>query len=629
MAFTSIALNYTYNTDYCATFEFYTDLVGKLGRKLDDLLHACEAEKHPNYAAWKETELRMMSQYMNEYRETNTDTLYAYTSAIQIGNIQHLRVTCKDSAMLPSNWTEKALCSVCSTADDWDDNPIMFCDCCYLPMHVKCVAAEVQELGDESWVCQLCSFLISQIPHIETPRAFDAIRRLGTEDVEKRGECLVNNLRLAKFDSTVPFLPISDTVYDKFVKAEASATVDNIYNGWPFVRDPRIYAKMSTPHHTDAAPLVPFCMLCGFSTLCLAGGPALPTNRPPLWAHVKCALTIEIAPKRSGEEAQQAPRKGGAHLYTGRCFDCKRWGSCLVQCSNAECTKFFHIPCVTALRECLYEWDTVLNKPEILCQVHAKGVSPTSLLRKVQQRLEGDCYRNRAGTPGGLDVPFKRDGSWKLGIYAKDFLETDKSRLLQLFRDAYCRFRSPDSDGDTKGAAHAAEAGTEGVLLVCFNQNGLSPQFDLQPDGPAPASPPGGGGLKRERESLEQGPLEQMELDRGPLEPVAVDDELDVSIPLETLPTPCMLMDIFTDLPSFQTVRYASGLTDDKNVSFFRSACEAAVVLSELFNLGRDVKFIVNLFNYISGVSFRRGLDICGPEVARQINSRAADQFCR
>ncbi|RQX74721.1 PHD-finger domain-containing protein [Toxoplasma gondii CAST] len=103
------------------------------------LLMSIEREKRPDWRAWAEVEDRMLRHYIEQSAKSSLDTRHTYTLTQQSRDILRLRVSCSSSGRLPPEWAERALCTVCGSGEDWDEDPIMFCDGCYQPVHFLCL----------------------------------------------------------------------------------------------------------------------------------------------------------------------------------------------------------------------------------------------------------------------------------------------------------------------------------------------------------------------------------------------------------------------------------------------------------------------------------------------------------
>ncbi|PFH35362.1 hypothetical protein BESB_062490 [Besnoitia besnoiti] len=103
------------------------------------LLTSIQREKRPDWRAWAEVEDRMLRLYIEQSARSSLDTRHTYTLTQQSRDILRLRISCTSSGRLPPEWAERALCTVCGSGEDWDEDPIMFCDGCYQPVHFLCL----------------------------------------------------------------------------------------------------------------------------------------------------------------------------------------------------------------------------------------------------------------------------------------------------------------------------------------------------------------------------------------------------------------------------------------------------------------------------------------------------------
>ena len=147
---------------------------------------------------WREVvEQRMIQQYKQEFIEERLSAREAYRLARQARDLLGFRMLCRDANCLPALWVEQALCFVCGQADEYDADPIVFCDGCFVPTHLTCVGCppprskkgrkQAKKLlsrsgrkdqksrvvrqsssnsnGDEDeWYCCVCRLVMSQMP---------------------------------------------------------------------------------------------------------------------------------------------------------------------------------------------------------------------------------------------------------------------------------------------------------------------------------------------------------------------------------------------------------------------------------------------------------------------------------
>ncbi|EUD67489.1 DNA (cytosine-5-)-methyltransferase [Plasmodium inui San Antonio 1] len=129
------------NKEICVLFSRYVHNIKEQRKILTKLLHSIKNEKKKPYKYWYSIEDKMINFYINEYLKNKLNTKHTYTLSKQIVDLLKLRLLISHSSQLPNNWTEKALCNICSLGEDWEDNPIVFCDCCYTPMHSFCTGS--------------------------------------------------------------------------------------------------------------------------------------------------------------------------------------------------------------------------------------------------------------------------------------------------------------------------------------------------------------------------------------------------------------------------------------------------------------------------------------------------------
>ncbi|EKX73150.1 conserved hypothetical protein [Theileria equi strain WA] len=189
------------NTDdeIVSTLHNYLQTLNSLGSNLEKLIKRVEDERRPDYSRWSKVEMKMLDSYIEQYNDKTLDTRYTYTTQKQSFDVLRLRLGCPKSSCLPSQWTDRALCSICGSDEDWDDDPILFCDCCYLPMHFCCLGFKPGTMNDHSkhirrrhhlskcddddtvidddeWLCPSCSFLLDQISFIDESISFPIVR---------------------------------------------------------------------------------------------------------------------------------------------------------------------------------------------------------------------------------------------------------------------------------------------------------------------------------------------------------------------------------------------------------------------------------------------------------------------
>ncbi|KAK2195881.1 bifunctional Zinc finger [Babesia duncani] len=160
------------------------------------LLDRVQKERRPDYNRCSEIETKMLQDYLDQYHSKTFDSRYAYTVQLQSIDVMRLRLSCKNSARFPAKWTDHAICNICGSDEDWDDDPILFCDCCFIPMHFCCLGYKAGTLSevtkhnlrrhdqssnndledDDEWLCPGCNYLMNQIPFIKEETAFKIAR---------------------------------------------------------------------------------------------------------------------------------------------------------------------------------------------------------------------------------------------------------------------------------------------------------------------------------------------------------------------------------------------------------------------------------------------------------------------
>ncbi|KAK1444282.1 hypothetical protein BgAZ_101880 [Babesia gibsoni] len=186
--------------DITALLKEYVETLEEIESRFTTILDRVENEKKPNFDAWSEIETKMIKNYIEQYNNKMMDNRYTYNTQRQSCDVLRIRLTCSSSASLPSQWTDHALCSICGSDEDWDDDPILFCDCCYIPMHYCCLGykagtmsetmkhnvrrhtllrtpeGEEPNIDDDEWMCPCCLFLLDQLGFLEESMALRAIR---------------------------------------------------------------------------------------------------------------------------------------------------------------------------------------------------------------------------------------------------------------------------------------------------------------------------------------------------------------------------------------------------------------------------------------------------------------------
>ncbi|KAH0487959.1 MAG: uncharacterized protein KVP18_000268, partial [Porospora cf. gigantea A] len=168
---------------------------GRLIAGIIDTIH--RLDRKMNWE-WREVvEQRMIQQYKQEFIEERLSAREAYRLARQARDLLGFRMLCRDANCLPALWVEQALCFVCGQADEYDADPIVFCDGCFVPTHLTCVGCppprskkgrkQAKKLlsrsgrkdqknrvvrqsssnsngDDDEWYCCVCRLVMSQMP---------------------------------------------------------------------------------------------------------------------------------------------------------------------------------------------------------------------------------------------------------------------------------------------------------------------------------------------------------------------------------------------------------------------------------------------------------------------------------
>ncbi|KAF8817752.1 PHD-finger domain-containing protein, partial [Cardiosporidium cionae] len=125
--------------ELASLFHCYRNLINEKQHICTTLLEKIHSEPRVDWKLCAEVEKEMLKLYIREHEEESLDTRHTYTLTKQCVDLQRLRITCTTSRNLPDEWAERALCTICGSGDDWDEDPIMFCDGCYRPMHFCCL----------------------------------------------------------------------------------------------------------------------------------------------------------------------------------------------------------------------------------------------------------------------------------------------------------------------------------------------------------------------------------------------------------------------------------------------------------------------------------------------------------
>ncbi|EDO07619.1 PHD-zinc-finger like domain family protein [Babesia bovis T2Bo] len=195
-----VPLKRSTDDDITAVIREYVTTLEEIDVAFSSIIERVEAEKKPNFDYWSDIESQMVSSYIEQYNNKMMDNRYNYSTQRQSIDVLRIRITCSKSSTLPVQWTDHALCSVCGSDEDWDDDPILFCDCCYIPMHYCCLGFtpgtmsetirqnvrrhkllhtkedDEPNIDEDEWICPSCLFLLDQLAFLDENMALKAIR---------------------------------------------------------------------------------------------------------------------------------------------------------------------------------------------------------------------------------------------------------------------------------------------------------------------------------------------------------------------------------------------------------------------------------------------------------------------
>ncbi|CDR96284.1 PHD-finger family protein, putative [Babesia bigemina] len=193
-------LKRSHDDDVTAVLKEYVETLEEIDATFSTLIERVQAEKKPNFDYWSQVESQMIKSYIDQYNNKMMDNRYNYNTQRQSYDVLRIRLTCTKSSNLPAHWTDHALCSVCGSDEDWDDDPILFCDCCYIPMHYCCLGYKPGTMSEtmkqnirrhkllhtkeddepivdeDEWLCPCCLFLMDQLAFLSESTAMKAIR---------------------------------------------------------------------------------------------------------------------------------------------------------------------------------------------------------------------------------------------------------------------------------------------------------------------------------------------------------------------------------------------------------------------------------------------------------------------
>ncbi|GFE52725.1 PHD-finger domain-containing protein [Babesia ovis] len=186
--------------DITAVLKEYVDTLEEIDVTFSTLLDRVQKERKPNFDYWSQVESQMIKSYIEQYNNKVMDNRYNYNTQRQSYDVLRIRLSCSKSSNLPAQWTDHALCSICGSDEEWDDDPILFCDCCYIPMHYCCLGYkpgtmsetvrqnvrrhkllhtkedDEPNIDEDEWMCPSCIFLLDQLAFIDENMALKAIR---------------------------------------------------------------------------------------------------------------------------------------------------------------------------------------------------------------------------------------------------------------------------------------------------------------------------------------------------------------------------------------------------------------------------------------------------------------------
>ncbi|KAL8427139.1 hypothetical protein Efla_007854 [Eimeria flavescens] len=201
-----------------------------------------------------------------------------------------------------------------------------------------------------------------------------------------------------------------------------------------YCKDPkmRCVVEVSPVHGLLVTLRLPVCCLCGFDAFCPGGGPMRKTDKPKVWAHVRCALAVNGVVVE--ETIHVTVEENRSRL---RCLLCHHWGPAPTQCAQQSCPRPFHLPCATANHALQTDWDQ--GRPVVFCHPHSKDRAPTLILRRYQANKEKEKVKARA-----LDLPAETDLSKRrLSLCSADLLFASHKQTTAAIQDLLARHELP------------------------------------------------------------------------------------------------------------------------------------------------------------------------------------------
>uniref|UniRef100_A0A3B0N254 PHD-zinc-finger like domain/PHD-like zinc-binding domain containing protein, putative n=1 Tax=Theileria annulata TaxID=5874 RepID=A0A3B0N254_THEAN len=222
----------------------YIQTLESLNAVFNNLLNRIANEYKPDTSRWHDIESKMLETYIEQYNNKTLDNRYTYSVQRQSLDVLLLRLKVNKSSDLPSTWTDRALCSICGTDEDWDDDPILFCDCCYIPMHFCCLGYkpgtltdikqklnvnkfhrlnfynhlannierpvkkikldkldDYMDMDEDEWYCPVCTYLMEQLVFLDENLVMTAIRNIAGPKTQQHLEMINENYTSHKVDN--------------------------------------------------------------------------------------------------------------------------------------------------------------------------------------------------------------------------------------------------------------------------------------------------------------------------------------------------------------------------------------------------------------------------------------------
>ncbi|XP_053992762.1 uncharacterized protein LOC128883915 isoform X2 [Hylaeus volcanicus] len=111
---------------------------------LQKILSVIQETKKPCKMYWNAVEAALVDLYRYEVFHSVTSGYYAYSLSKQYYDLNFFRILSALNGLGISGWwTEQGLCSVCGSGVTYDEDPLVFCDACFIPAHHGCVGYPV------------------------------------------------------------------------------------------------------------------------------------------------------------------------------------------------------------------------------------------------------------------------------------------------------------------------------------------------------------------------------------------------------------------------------------------------------------------------------------------------------